>query len=97
LFVFCLLCFDEACPHRRQMLYLRRGNGTGGFLKGPCNRPPSNGSGSQQQAAAAPFRQTCRLLSAVPAVAWSLEPSYPCALSQVRGKMAMGSIITSTD
>eukprot|EP01047_Picozoa_sp_COSAG01_P070228 COSAG01_NODE_10587_length_2127_cov_1.615081_4_plen_79_part_00 len=78
------------------MLYLRRGNGTGGFLEGPCGRgTPSNGSGSQQPAA--PFRQTCRLLSEVAAVAWSLEPSYPCALSRVRGKIIMGSIITSTD
>lgn len=44
-----------------EMLYLRRGNGSGGFLPVPCS------------AAAGPFRQTCALLSQLEEVSYAVQ------------------------
>ena len=55
--------------NRWEMLYLRRGNGSGGFLSPVCGDGGySDGSNS------APFRETCALLSRLEEVSWALQP-----------------------
>ena len=74
-----------------QMLYLRHGSGKGGFLSAPCGDGDGDGDDDGEGSGASstkngttsawlrpPFKATCAILARVPAISWSLEPSYPC-------------------
>lgn len=54
---------------RWEMLYLRRGNGSGGFLPPVCGYGDTGGIAYD-----APFEKTCALLSKLEEVSWSLQP-----------------------
>lgn len=51
-----------------EMLYLRRGNGSGGFLAPVCGDGDPSGNGHD-----VPFSKTCALLSSLKEVSWGLQ------------------------
>ena len=58
-----------AADSRWEMLYLRRGNGSGGFLPPVCGHGDTAGSSYD-----VPFKKTCALLSKLEEVSWALQP-----------------------